>query len=69
MLTLHGFAYSNYHNIVKPALLYKGIPFTGHVVYPNTPQRLADSDISRRTDADMRDNTDEFMAYIAQRPR
>ena len=41
MLTLHGFAYSNYHNIVKHALMYKGIPFEEHVVYPNTPELLA----------------------------
>ena len=41
MLTLHGFAYSNYHNIVKHALMYKGIPFEEHVVYPNTPEMLA----------------------------
>lgn len=41
MLTLHGFAYSNYHNIVKHALMHKGIPFTEHVVYPNTPELLA----------------------------
>ena len=41
MLTLHGFAYSNYHNIVKHTLMYKGIPFEEHVVYPNTPEMLA----------------------------
>lgn len=41
MLTLHGFAYSNYHNIVKHALMHKGIAFTEHVVYPNSPELLA----------------------------
>jgi len=41
MLTLHGFAFSNYHNIVKHALMYKGIPFEEHIVYPGTPELLA----------------------------
>jgi len=41
MLTLHGFAFSNYHNIVKHALIYKGIPFEEHIVYPGTPELLA----------------------------
>lgn len=41
MLTLHGFAYSNYHNIVKHALLHKGIAFEEHVVYPNSKEMLA----------------------------
>lgn len=27
MITLHGFSYSNYYNIVKHVLLYKGLPF------------------------------------------
>ncbi len=27
MITLHGFSYSNYYNIVKHVLIYKGIPF------------------------------------------
>jgi hypothetical protein len=27
MLVLHGFSSSNYHNIVKLALLEKGLPF------------------------------------------
>ncbi|WOJ92868.1 glutathione S-transferase family protein [Congregibacter variabilis] len=33
MITLHGFAYSNYYNIPKHVLLYKGIPFTEDLVY------------------------------------
>lgn len=41
MLTLHGFPYSNYHNIVKHVLLQKGIPFEEHIVYPHTPEMLA----------------------------
>lgn len=41
MLTLHGFAYSNYYNIVKHALMIKGVPFEEQLVYPNTPELLA----------------------------
>lgn len=41
MLTLHGFASSNYHNIVKHVLMYKGIPFEEHIVYPQVPEILA----------------------------
>lgn len=41
MLTLHGFAFSNYHNIVKHALMAKGIPFREDIVYPGTPELLA----------------------------
>jgi glutathione S-transferase len=41
MLTLHGFAYSNYHNIVKHALMAKGIPFEENLVYPGTPELMA----------------------------
>jgi len=33
MLVLHGFSSSNYHNIVKLALLEKGLPFEEAVVY------------------------------------
>ena len=40
MLTLHGFAYSNYHNMVKHALMLKEVPFEEHVVYPNTPEMM-----------------------------
>jgi glutathione S-transferase len=40
MLTLHGFPFSNYHNIVKHALMLKGVPFEEHIVYPNTPEML-----------------------------
>ena len=33
MPTLHGFAFSNYYNIVKHALLHKGVAFEEHKVY------------------------------------
>lgn len=41
MLTLLGFSYSNYHNIVKHALMYKGIPFEEQLAYSNSPEVLA----------------------------
>lgn len=41
MLTLHGFPFSNYHNIVKHALMHKQIPFKEHIVYPNSPEMMA----------------------------
>jgi glutathione S-transferase len=41
MLTLHGFPFSNYHNIVKHTLLYKGIPFEEHIAYPGSPELMA----------------------------
>ncbi len=41
MLTLHGFAASNYYNIVKHCLLHKGVPFTENLVYPGMPELLA----------------------------
>lgn len=41
MLTLHGFPYSNYHNIVKHALMHKAVPFEEHITYPNSPELLA----------------------------
>lgn len=37
MPTLHGFAASNYYNIVKHCLLHKGVPFTENLVYPGAP--------------------------------
>ena len=40
MLTLHGFPFSNYHNIVKHALMQKGVPFEEHIVYPQSPEIL-----------------------------
>jgi glutathione S-transferase len=41
MLTLHGFPFSNYHNIVKHALMQKDIVFEEHIVYPNSPEMMA----------------------------
>jgi glutathione S-transferase len=42
MLTLHGFDVSNYYNMIKLALAYKGIEYTKNTVYPNqTPEFLA----------------------------
>lgn len=35
MPTLHGFSYSNYYNIPKHALLYKGVVFSEDLVYPS----------------------------------
>ena len=37
MPTLHGFSYSNYYNIPKHALLYKGVSFDEDLVYPSAP--------------------------------
>ena len=37
MPTLHGFSYSNYYNMPKHALLYKGVSFEEDLVYPNAP--------------------------------
>jgi len=41
MLTLHGFPFSNYHNIVKHALMEKGVVFDENIVYPQTPEMIA----------------------------
>jgi hypothetical protein len=91
ILTLHGFAYSNYVNIVKHALMLKGILSLADVFLRYTlaiPQMvapsqldwdvmaaveglanwaalMADSDSSRKVDADQRDNTEDFMAYVS----
>ena len=40
MLTLHGFAYSNYFNIVKHQLLVKGVPYQENRIYPGEPGLL-----------------------------
>ncbi len=48
MLTLCGFAVSNYHNKVKLALLEKGIPFDEQEVFPiPTPELLAKSPLGK----------------------
>jgi len=41
MITLHGFASSNYYNIVKHALLYKEIPFQENLVFAGSDELLA----------------------------
>ncbi|PLW81278.1 glutathione S-transferase family protein [Kineobactrum sediminis] len=41
MITLHGFPFSNYHNIVKHALLAKGLEFEENIVYPASEALLA----------------------------
>ena len=35
MPVLHGFSYSNYYNMPKHALLYKGVSFEEDLVYPS----------------------------------
>ena len=48
MVRLHGFAISNYYNIVKLALLVKGVPFEEVHVKPNqTPEFLAISPMGK----------------------
>jgi glutathione S-transferase len=41
MITLHGFPFSNYHNIVKHALLAKGLTFEENIVYPGSEALMA----------------------------
>ena len=40
MITLHGFAASNYYNLVKHVLLYKELPFEEHLVYGGSEELL-----------------------------
>ena len=47
MITLYGFAYSNYFNIVKHALLLKEIPFQEHKIYPGSPELLPISPVGK----------------------
>lgn len=47
MVTLHGFSYSNYYNIVKHVLLYKGIPFEEDLVYGGEAEWLAISPLGK----------------------
>lgn len=48
MLKLHGFAVSNYYNVVKHALLLKNIPFEEVLVRPNqSPEMLAKSPMGK----------------------
>lgn len=41
MITLHGFAASNYYNLVKHVLLYKQLPFEEHLVFAGSDELLA----------------------------
>ena len=41
MITLHGFAASNYYNLVKHVLLYKGLPFKENLLYGGSEELLA----------------------------
>jgi glutathione S-transferase len=47
MITLHGFASSNYYNIVKYVLLYKEIPFKEHLVYSGGEEWLSISPVGK----------------------
>ena len=47
MITLHGFSASNYYNIVKYVLLYKGIPYEEHVIYGGGDDWLAISPVGK----------------------
>lgn len=41
MITLHGFAASNYYNLVKHVLLYKNLPFKENLLYASSEALLA----------------------------
>lgn len=41
MITLHGFASSNYYNIVKHVMLHKGLPFEERLIYSGGDEWLA----------------------------
>lgn len=47
MITLHGFSYSNYYNIVKHVLLYKDIPFVEDTQYGGTDEYLKLSPVGK----------------------
>ncbi|NNF16759.1 MAG: glutathione S-transferase family protein [Gammaproteobacteria bacterium] len=47
MITLHGFSYSNYYNIVKHVLLYKNIHFTEDTQYGSNDDYLAISPVGK----------------------
>ena len=47
MMTLHGFAASNYYNLVKHALLYKELPFQEHQVFSGGDEWLAISPMGK----------------------
>lgn len=41
MITLHGFAASNYYNLIKHLLLYKELPFQENLLYAGSDELLA----------------------------
>ena len=47
MITLHGFAASNYYNIVKYALLYKELPFQEELMYGGSDELLTVSPVGK----------------------
>jgi glutathione S-transferase len=47
MITLHGFAASNYYNLVKHALLYKEVPFQENLIYSGGDEWLAISPMGK----------------------
>lgn len=47
MITLHGFPYSNYYNILKHVLLHKGIPFQEDINYGGTEEYLTISPVGK----------------------
>ncbi len=47
MLTLHGFSASNYYNIVKYVLLYKGLPFKEQLIYGGGEEWLSISPVGK----------------------
>ena len=47
MITLHGFAASNYYNVVKYVLRYKGIAFEEHLIYSGGEEWLSISPVGK----------------------
>ena len=47
MITLHGFAASNYYNLVKHVLLYKKLPFQENLLYAGSKELLAISPVGK----------------------
>lgn len=47
MVTLHGFAASNYYNVVKHVLLYKEIPFEEYLIFSGGDEWLAVSPVGK----------------------
>ncbi|WHS60155.1 glutathione S-transferase [Pseudomonas sp. G2-4] len=71
MLKLYGFSVSNYYNMVKLALLEKGLPFEEVPFYPNqTPEALAVSPRGKvpvlKTEQGFINETSVILEYIEQ---